>query len=329
MEFNKNQKNAVGAKPTLLSRPQIGIPANNDTKNHATDERILSSLQAEPLAGRQAKKTASGTNTKLLSLLGISVVTAAAGFSGYQYLSGPAAPAEKAVVATRDVRATTQAPVVTAPLPALDATPASVPETAAIFVDPSVGPTPVPGEAKLTTALEKDVKPAPATIKKALETKEPEKTAIHIKKVKVQDTNAATTVASKKEKSVEKKANEPAPVATAHPVPVKGHPATAVDEDVNLLAALIAHSDASAVPDRTGARRAAAAKASAASDLEKEKKEKKAKKAKAAKEAREAQEAKEEKEAEVAKKLKKEKKAAKEKAAAEKKKKLLAESADN
>lgn len=328
MDVNKNQKNAVGAKPTLLSRPELGIPAHNSTNSHVTDERILSSLQAEPSVSKQAGKTNGRSKAKLLSILGMTVVTAAAGFSGYQYLLSPSAIATKTPRASNIVPAKELPPPVFTNEVVVASAPMNPPEPAQIVPDTSVSPTTQPtSDVKLTTALEEGVKPPPAAIRKALETQAPEKALVKAKKPKVTDESEGAPEPKKKAKTTEKVVAEPAPapLARAKPVTVP----SGQDEDVNLLAALIAHDDASAAPGRAAARRAAAAKASAEHDLEKDDKEKKAKKAKAAKEARAAKEAKEEKEAEAAKKLKKEKKAAKEKAAAEKKKKLLAESAGN
>ena len=294
MEVNKNQKNAVGVKPTLLSSPEIGISANNDTINHATDERILSSLQVEPPSGKQANKKARGTSTRLLSWLGISVITTVAGFSGYQYLSGVGADVLQTVVIASNTTTMALPPVVSAQQVVVATAPASSTETAQIVTDTSAAPTPIPNEAKLTTALEEGVKPPPSAIQKALETQMPGKTEAKAKQPKpVAETDPAP-VPKKKQKVNAKLAPESslADPARTQTAPVQSGP----DEDITLLAALITHEDASAAPDRT-----AGAKTSAVSDVEKKKKEKKAQKIKAAKE----------------------------KDAFEKKKKLLAETADN
>lgn len=256
MKVSTNLKNAAGVKPSLLSRPELGISANNSVNSQAGENRILSNLKIEPPAKKPNHNATARRSVKFLSWLGIS---AAAAFSGYQYLS--ATTPSRASAGTPNQAVVLAAAPLTAATPVV-AAPVAVSEAAQIIEKPSPTPAefaaappaagPAPREAKLTAALEKGDKAPAATLQKALEA------------------NAS--------------ANGPGQAQTVDATPVtpkkktvtaKARPAPAVDEDVTLLAALIAHSDASALPGTAVTRAVSTAQTRSASALKKDKNRKK------------------------------------------------------
>ena len=255
MEDKKNQPDATGAKPSLMSAPELGAGRSEKGDSQAAESRILFNLKKEPLVIKQARGKSSRTAFKAFSFIGIAAVAAV---FGYRYLSGadvssrlfeeplPTASLSAALVKVAALVPTQLVPAIT------PVEPVAAPEAAQIVNQPSppvatgAAPDQSAKQTSLTTALEEGVKPPVAIIEKALENKSqveaPSRT--HAK-------HEITKVAPSSKK--------------------KGKPAIApaVDEDINLLAALIAHDNAS-----TDTARAAAVKASAAQASEIKKKEK-------------------------------------------------------
>jgi hypothetical protein len=276
MEVKKDQTNSSVAKPTLLSTPRLATAASGGGDGHDGEARILFNLGAEPLAKKKLGTSSTRPGLKFFSLLGLS---ATAAFVGYQYLPGDAvtgtpagalnhtsaAPPVATAAATPVLAAATPVPLPVAPV---------APPLAAKIVNESTATTAAPAapsraanDSKLTTALEEGVAPPTAAIQKALEDKAPVKVSAEPK------TANAQPVTKRKPAPVSPLA---APVHAAK-AKAKVKPITPVDdEDVNLIAALIAHGDASTRLARAEAEQPVAAKTSDATAPEKKKKKKKA-----------------------------------------------------
>lgn len=279
MEVKRDQTNSSVAKPTLLSPPRLATAANGGGDGHDGEARILFNLGAEPLTKKKPGTSSTRPGLKFFSLLGLS---ATAAFLGYQYLPGDAvsgtpasapnhtsaAPPAATTAATPVLAAATPVPLPVAPV---------APPVAAQIVNQStastaalVAPSRAANDSKLTTALEEGVVPPTAAIQKALEDKAPVKASAEPKTANAQPVTR----------------RKPAPVGTLAAAPVrtakakakakaKIKPTTpAVDEDVNLIAALIAHGDASTKLARAEAEQPVVAKTSDATAPKKKKKKK-------------------------------------------------------
>lgn len=241
MTIEKYQTNDGSAKaqPSSL-RPHLGISAKSDANQQASADRILSNLSSEPNTKHPKTRLANRPSIKYLPLLGVALVAAA---FGYQYLSGET---NKPASGAPDRRLATATPAVLAAALSVESPPAmgasKAPEAAQIINAP------LPAVASLTASatapdtlaktIEPGVAPPAATLEKALTAKAPSTAQPESKQHKKSATSKSVPSTSATA------AVSPAKVPHAKPTVA----ATATDQDVNLLAALIAHSEAAPAP---------------------------------------------------------------------------------
>jgi hypothetical protein len=277
MTIDKNQIGNESVKPQTFSpRPELGISTKNHASTQTTDDRILSNLGSESITKQSNGRLANNPGIKIFSLLGVSTIAAYAAFSGYQYLSNPASNNTASGAQNHNVPPTQPvvlaAPQPVAPTPSIATS--TAPEAAQIVnaANPVVASLPASAPAMapdtLTRTLEDGVPPPTATLEKALAAKTPTTAQLQPKQHSRQP---ATHLPSRT--AVTAKA-APAKEPSRLPEPA----VDTTDEDVNLLAALIAHSVATpAPPPKPAVEAKPKTSVKAAKKLEKEKQAAKAK----------------------------------------------------
>jgi hypothetical protein len=224
MKNDPVQANSPVNKPTLLVKPTLGLSASDK----AEQARILSTANMPLEAKSQSKKSPARSGYKTFAYLGIALLAA---IFGYQYLSKSETPVTLAAASKSIPQAannvnvatvgqnSTPSTETTAPAPAAQEAAQIVNESANTKAAQPATP-PVASETKLTNALEEGVSPPPAALKKALISKAP-------------PTAQAPSTAQAAPKAV----------STAVITEKKPRAEPEVDKDVNLLAAMIAHSN--------------------------------------------------------------------------------------
>jgi len=241
MTIDKNQIGNECVKPQAFSpRPELGISAKNHTSTQATDDRILSNLGSESITKQPNGRLANNPGIKLFSLLSVSTIAAYAAFLGYQHLSNPAS--NNTASGAQDHNVPAPQPVVLAAPQAVASSPSmatsAAPEAAQIVntANPMVASAPAMAPDTLTKTPEDGVPPPTAPLEKALAAKTPTTAPLEPKRHSRPPATHVRTVATATA------APPKAPSRTPEPV------VATTDEDVNLLAALIAHSTAAPAP---------------------------------------------------------------------------------
>lgn len=264
MKNNASQADSLKGKPTLLARPKLTQVSDADS---VSEYAILSKLDSAQSGNRGKNATQKRPGIKIFAILALVAVAA---FFGNQYRRGmssddplasiagaknaiPLAVAKDGVVIAPAVMANqaaasslaspgasaaaTATRVTQAALPAPPVSPMPAQEAAQIVNEQNlpVAPARASPESTMTAALEQGVKPAPAALQKALESK-PAATA--------RPTAKSQTVAAKSP-TVMDRAEKAERTGAAKKAAAENKARTmdtaAADKDVNLLAAVIAH----------------------------------------------------------------------------------------
>lgn len=216
---------AAKSKPTL--RPDL----SQSMSTSGDSDRILTSLKSPQF---HTSKSSSARKISFFALTFLLIVAAGAAFAGYRYWASQAnnradvvknAQAGSGSVSTANSKGEEKlaAAPLAAPAPSETVQAAAATQAAQIVNEAPVQKDPAPAatsEAKLTDALEKDVKPPKATLQKALESKPKSPARV--------------------DQAVGSKSTPQKPVPTA------------VDKDINLIAALLAHNAANPASSKQG-----------------------------------------------------------------------------
>jgi len=243
MTIDINQMGNESVKPKAFSpRPELGISAKNQSSTQATDDRILSNLRSEPIAKQPHNRWTNNPGIKLFSLLGVLAIAAYAAFSGYQHLPNPASNDSASSAQVHSVSppqpvALTAPQAVASPPPAATST---ATEAAQIVntANPVVASLSAMKPDTLTKTLEDGVPPPVPPLEKALMVKTPTPAQLAPKQP------GRPTASHLPTSTVATAAAAPAKAPSRLPEPA----AATTDEDVNLLAALIAHNTAAPAP---------------------------------------------------------------------------------